>query len=215
MPEPDVYQPEQRHWQDRFDTRRLADRLAQLTASEVITPESAAFIGARDFFFLASVDADGMPTCSFKGGAPGFVRVVDETTLAFPSYDGNGMFLSMGNVLARPPVGLLFVDFEKPNRIRVQGHASVSDDDPLLEHEPEAQLMVRIAVTKVFPNCPRYVPKMQRVADSPHVPRPGVETPFAPWKRLELFTDALPEADAERARDLGPLSLEAYLDATS
>ena len=65
-------------------------------------------------FFLATADEHGMPQCSYKGGDPGFVRVVDEHTLAFPSYDGNGMYLSLGNLLVNPQVGILFIDFAQP-----------------------------------------------------------------------------------------------------
>src|SRR5690606_24138939 len=126
--------------QDRFDTRRLADRLAE-TATDVLDGYRA-FIEARDMFFLATVDADGQPQCSYKGGDPGFVRVLDAHTIAFPSYDGNGMFLSLGNLTANPAVGLLFVDFEGGSRLRVNGTAHVDPDDPLIDTYPGAQVVV-------------------------------------------------------------------------
>ena len=95
-------------------------------------------------FFLATADEHGMPQCSYKGGEPGFVRVVDEHTLAFPSYDGNGTYLSLGNLLRNPQVGILFIDFTRPKRLRVNGIASIDDDDPLLADYAEAQLIVRV-----------------------------------------------------------------------
>jgi uncharacterized protein len=129
---PSLYGDAHRRLQDQFDSRRLADRLEQVTQHYEFTESDKAFIESRDMFFLATVDHEGRPTCSYKGGDPGFVRVLDKTTLAFPSYNGNGMFLSMGNIAARDQVGLLFIDFETPNRIRVQGRAEVTADDPLL-----------------------------------------------------------------------------------
>src|SRR5712691_7527376 len=101
-----------RRLQDRFDTRRLADRIDGLLVSDAISEGDRRFIEARDMFFLATADAEGRPQCSYKGGAPGFVRVLDEQTIAFPNYDGNGMYLSAGNAVLNPHVGILFVDFE-------------------------------------------------------------------------------------------------------
>lgn len=191
---------EQRALQDRFDSRRIADRINELLVSEVIDQGAAELIQRQDMMFVASVDADGQPTCSYKGGDPGFVRVLDERTLAFPSYDGNGMFLTLGNAAATQQVGLLFVDFADPGRVRVHGRASVSADDPLLETWPGAQLVVRVAVTEVFPNCPRYVHRMEAVGPSRFVPRGDAPPPVPDWKRSEWAHDALPEGDPARER---------------
>src|SRR5437870_10722905 len=141
--------------QDRFDTRRLADRIDERLVTDTISDHDRAFIEARDMFFLATCDDDGTPTCSYKGGDPGFVRVLDERTVAFPNYDGNGMYLSMGNLLVNPHVGMLFVDFvsERPSRLRLNGIASVDEEDELVARYPEAQFIVRVDVTQLFPNC--------------------------------------------------------------
>src|SRR5271170_1559786 len=101
-------------------------------------------------FFLTSVDHRGYPTCSYKGGKAGFVRVVDPETIAFPSYNGNGMFLSMGNILTSHKVGLLFIDFETPHRVRVHGVAAIDRNDPLLKEFTGAELVVRVTVTETF-----------------------------------------------------------------
>jgi predicted pyridoxine 5'-phosphate oxidase superfamily flavin-nucleotide-binding protein len=192
-----------RELQDRFDTRRIADRIEELLAKETIDPGTRAFIERMDMFFLATADADGAPQCSYKGGDPGFVRVLDDRTLAFPSYDGNGMFLSLGNVLRNPRVGLLFVDFQAGSRVRVNGIASVADDDPLLASYPGAQVVVRVRTTEVFPNCPRYIHRMQLVERSPFVPQVECAPPVPEWKRRSWSRDALPEGDP--ARDAPPL----------
>ena len=127
------YSESSRQLQDRFDTRRLADRLDERFLQRgFIDEDDRAFIEKRDMFFLATADADGRPQCSYKGGEPGFVRVLDEHTVAFPNYDGNGMYLSAGNVLVNPHVGLLFISFEHRKRMRLNGIAEHSEDDPML-----------------------------------------------------------------------------------
>src|SRR5437763_8944542 len=139
-----LYHEKSRKLQDRFDTRRLADRIEERIVHDRIDDGDRAFIEARDMFFIATVDEHGQPQCSYKGGEPGFVRVLDERTIAFPVYDGNGMYLTAGNALANPQVGLLFIDFEGRKRLRLNGVASVRDDEPLLAEWPEAQLVVRV-----------------------------------------------------------------------
>ena len=196
-----LYHEGNRHWQDRFDTRRLADRIEQRLDRDVIDADDRDFIERMDMFFLATADENGMPQCSYKGGDPGFVLVVDEHTVAFPNYDGNGTYLSMGNLLRNPQVGMLFVDFASPKRLRVNGIASIEDDDPLLASYPEAQLVVRVRATHVLPNCPRYVHRMKTVERSRFVPREACETPVPDWKRSSWSRDVLPAADPARAAE--------------
>jgi hypothetical protein len=189
-----AYNEGSRRLQDQFDTRRLADRLAE-RARDHIDPDDRAFIEARDMFFIATTDEHGQPQCSYKGGDPGFVRVVDERTIAFPVYDGNGMFLTAGNMLVSPRVGLLFIDFEGRKRLRLNGTASVDDADPLLAEYPEAKLMVRVTAAEVFANCPRYIHEYRLVQRSRFVPQAERETPVPGWKRREWAHDVLPAGD--------------------
>jgi len=196
-----LYHDGNRTLQDRFDTRRLADRIEEKLVHDFIGPHDAAFIESRDMFFIATTDGEGRPNCSYKGGDPGFVRIVDQGTLAFPSYDGNGMYLSMGNLLKNPDVGLLFIDFERGKRMRVNGVASVDEHDELMAEYPEAQFVVRVAVREVFPNCPRYVHRYRKVEASEFVPREGCETPVPSWKRSDWAKDVLPEHDPARDPD--------------
>ena len=151
-----LYGPVHRSLQERFDTHRLADNVEKRVVLTEIPPEHKAFIESREMFFLSTIDHQGRPTVSYKGGDPGFVRVLDSKTVAFPCYDGNGMFYSMGNLLGNPQVGMLFMNLEKPHRLRLQGVASIDDNDPLLQEYAEAQLVVRVAVSEIFRNCPRY-----------------------------------------------------------
>jgi hypothetical protein len=193
-----AYHSGMRQLQDRFDTRKLADRLDEKLARTAFTAEDQVFIESRPLFFLASADASGRPDCSYKGGAPGFVRVTGAEELAFPSYDGNGMFRSLGNVLVNPAVALLFIDFERPNRLRVNGFARVGDDDPLLADFAGAQFIVRIRAARIFPNCPRYIHRMTIAEPSPYVPRAGYSPPIPKWKRFDAFADVLPRNDPAR-----------------
>jgi predicted pyridoxine 5'-phosphate oxidase superfamily flavin-nucleotide-binding protein len=190
-----LYNEGSRRLQDHFDTRRLADRIEDRIVRDHIDAADRAFIEARDMFFIATVDADGQPQSSYKGGEPGFVRVLDERTIAFPIYDGNGMYLTAGNLVSTKKVGLLFIDFEGRKRLRLNGVASVSEDDPLLAEYPEAQLMVRVAAAEVFPNCPRYIHEYELVARSRFVPKSECETPVPHWKQREWARDVLPEGD--------------------
>jgi len=192
------YSPTSRALQDRFDTRRLADRLADVKVHSRFTDDDRQFIGRLDMFFLASVDAGGQPTCSYKGGDPGFVIVVDERTLAFPNYDGNGMYLSMGNLDATRAVGMLFIDFERQRRMRVDGAARIVFDDPLLPRYPEAQFVVRVEALRIFPNCPRYIHHYQLVDRSRFVPHAQAPTPIPGWKQSDWARDVLPANDPAR-----------------
>jgi predicted pyridoxine 5'-phosphate oxidase superfamily flavin-nucleotide-binding protein len=193
-----AYHAGMRQLQDRFDTRRLADRLDEKLGRTAFTPEDREFIESRRLLFLATADAEGQPDCSYKGGDAGFVRVTGTNELAFPSYDGNGMFRSLGNVLANPAVALLFMDFERPNRLRVNGRASIAEDDPLLASFAGAQMIVRVRAVRIFPNCPRYIHRMSFVEASPYVPRAGYTPPVPKWKRFEAFCDVLPQDDPAR-----------------
>jgi len=190
-----LYSAASRKLQDRFDTRRLADRIEERIVHDRIDDGDRVFIEARDMFFIATTDEEGQPQCSYKGGEPGFVRVLDDTTIAFPIYDGNGMYLTAGNLVATKNVGLLFIDFEGRKRMRLNGVASVDDADPLLSDYPEAQLIVRVTATEVFPNCPRYIHEYKLVNRSRFVPKAECETPVPQWKRSDWAHDVLPEDD--------------------
>ncbi len=197
MTDQDMYHEGMRSLQDARETRPLADRLGKVTLRSAFTAEDRAFISSRPMMFVATADSSGNPDCSYKGGLPGFVRVVDDRTLAFPDYDGNGMYRSWGNVLVNPAVGLLFLDFESPRRLRVNGMAEISASDPLLVEFPGAVFIVRVTASKIFPNCPRYVHKMQLVEYSAYAPRADYVPPVPAWKTFEVFRDALPPRDRE------------------
>lgn len=190
-----MYHDGMRQLQDARETRSLADRLEQVTVHVAFTEDDRNFIERSPMFFLATADADGHPDCSYKGGLPGFVRVLDNQTLAIPDYDGNGMYRSWGNVLVNPNVGLLFLDFEESKRIRVNGTAEISDSDPLLAEFPGSVFIIRVTAKRIFPNCPRYIHKMKLVEYSTFAPRTDYTPPVPEWKTFDEFRDTLPKRD--------------------
>lgn len=182
-----------RELQDAFGSRALADRLVERLKREAFTADDASFIAAQAFFFLATADAEGRPDCSFKGGAPGFVQVLAPDLLVFPDYDGNGMFKSLGNIVANPQVGLLFITMgERPARLRVNGRAEVVTDHPMMAAMPGAQLLVRVTPEAIFPNCPRYIPDMATGTPSKYAPLPETPPVEPSWKTFPDFADVVP-----------------------
>jgi uncharacterized protein len=206
----DLYGPQHRALQADFETTNLADAVNSIIVVPEVAPEHQGFIESRDMFFLTTIDHRGFPTCSYKGGNAGFVKVVDSKTLAFPSYDGNGMYLSMGNITQNNKIGMLFIDFETPHRVRVHGTASISKDDPLLSEYHEAELIVRVQIEEVFINCPRYIHQYERKEASKYVPQTTCETPMAQWKRIEPLQPVLDEKTQAQAAEQGLISPEEY-----
>jgi hypothetical protein len=187
-----LYHEGNRRLQDAFDSRRISDRLEAKLARTTFNDDDKAFVESAIYFFLATADAEGRPDSSFKGGPAGFVRVTGPSELAFPDYDGNGMFKSLGNVVDNPHVGLLFIDMHgKPRRLRVNGEAKVLRDDPLLASTVGAQLIVRVTARAIFPNCPRYIPKLELAEASVYTPKAGCDPVEPAWKGFDAFKDAI------------------------
>lgn len=186
-----------RDLQAEFGSAALADRLVERLRHSAFTDDDKAFIEGAEFFFLATASPDGQPDCSFKGGPKGFVRVLQPDLLVWPDYDGNGMFKSLGNIASNPLIGMLFIRFgEKPKRVRVNGRAAVSTDDPLMAQAVGAQAIIRVTPVDIFPNCPRYIPDPAGATASPYVPRAG-EAPVEPaWKSFDMFSDVVPPRKA-------------------
>jgi len=205
-----LYSPQHRALQEEFNTTKLAELLDNGWIHETISEEERNFINTRDMFFLSTVDPDGMPTVSYKGGGVGFVKVLDESTLVFPGFDGNGMFYSVGNIDAQGKVGLLFIDFETPHRIRVQGTAKLLRDHPLMAEYTEAKYLIMVTVTKIWVNCPRYIHKYQKIDQSKYVPEPCKVTPIPTWKRMDIVQDAITPEERIIAESQGIVNLSEY-----
>ena len=194
-----------------FDTRALADRIEAVALKPEIDETAKAFIESREMFFLSTVDHKGRPTVSYKGGTKGFVRVIDDTTLMFPSYDGNGMYLSMGNISGNAEIGMLFIDFEKPFRLRAQGRAEliVGGDD--VKAFREAEMVVKVSIHEVWMNCPRYVHRFQKIENSRYAPGVEDETPFCEWKRIDAMQDVVRPDEREKVERLGTTTIDDWM----
>lgn len=205
------YSKQHRALQVQFGTEKMADRIEQLASHNEFNDDAKGFIEHSEMFFLTTINDKGQPTVSYKGGDMGFVKVLNSNTLIFPSYDGNGMFLSMGNIVGNDQIGMLFISFEAPHRIRVQGTATISQDAALLAHYKEADFVVTVKLSELWQNCPRYIPKMEKVRSSRYVPRADCETPLAEWKRVDLLQDVLPPADLAKAQAKGTIDIMEWI----
>ena len=204
------YTEAQRTLQNEFRTRDLAERIKEAVVTEILSDQQAAFIHSRNMFYLSTVDELGYPSCSYKGGDIGFVRVIDPKTLVFPNYDGNGMFMSTGNIQAKSKIGLLFIDFQTPQRIRVRGEAKCIKEGPILKSYPGANLAVELTVSNVWVNCPRYIHRMNLSDQSPYIPAKDGTIPLALWKRVDLVQDVITDKDRAEAESLGIITIDEY-----
>lgn len=186
-----------RELQSMFGSAALADRLVERLRRSEFTDSDKTFIESLEFFFLATSNPVGQPDCSFKGGPPGFARVVRPDLLVWPDYDGNGMFKSLGNIAINPSVGLLFMRMgDTPSRLRANGRAEIVFDDPLMAEFAGAQALIRFTPIDIFPNCPRYIPDPAAAEPSPYIPHAG-EPPVEPkWKAMDMFKDVVPPRKA-------------------
>ncbi|MGL4397013.1 MAG: pyridoxamine 5'-phosphate oxidase family protein [Hyphomicrobium sp.] len=206
-----LYGETHRALQMAFDSRKLADKVEEIVVRPEIDDMGKAFIESRDMFFLSSVDHRNRPTVSYKGGTAGFVKVLDPTTIAFPNYDGNGMYLSMGNISGNPEVGLLFIDFERPFRTRLQGRAELIVSGPELSLFKEAEMVVKVKVSETWMNCPRYIHRYSKVEQSKYAPGVEPETPFCEWKRIDIMQDAMRPAELKKVAELGTTTIDEWI----
>lgn len=205
-----LYEACHRALQDRRGSRRLADLTELAIFHDVFTEDDRAFVEGADMFFLSSVSPEGQPTVSYKGGLPGFVRV-RRNRLSFPVYDGNGMFLSAGNAAATARVGLLFIDFETPRRLRIHGVATL-DESEAGTAQAGALFSVQVVPTQIFVNCPRYIHRRRRIESSKYAPGGGAEPPLPAWKQLEGIQAGLTPAERAQVQRLGTISPQEYED---
>ena len=207
-----LYSKSHRELQDQFDSRKMADRLNEVIVKKSFDEDAISFIKSVDMFFLSTIDHNNRPTVSYKGGDPGFVKVIDETTLAFPSFDGNGMFMSTGNIKQNNKIGMLFISFEKPHRLRVHGEATITEGDSLLKIYPEADLIVRVKLTDYWQNCPRYIHRYKKINGSKYVPKKNKKTPVAGWKKTDIVQDVLSKKDSKKISKKDVIGINEWLE---
>lgn len=194
----EMYADGSRKLQDKYKARKVADLIQQATAVTSFDDDQFGyrdFISQATYFFLATSSGTNTDS-SFKGGPKGFVRITGPNTLVFPDYDGNRMYKSLGNIVDNPNIGMLFMKFENEDgqrylRVRINGHATVHDDHPLLGEFPGAKRIVEVETKFIYLNCPRYIPEMQLVDQSAHIPEEGKEQPIPGWKNKPGIKEAL------------------------
>jgi hypothetical protein len=193
------YHDGMRALQDRFDGRRVADRLAEHRRRWDFWEDDRVMIENAPFFFIATSFGD-YTDCSMRSGMPGFVKIVAPGTIEFPEYDGNSMYRTLGNISRNPNVGLLFVKFDgKTYRIRINGRATILDDADTLSRHHGAKLVVRVEC-ELFSNCPRAVHDLEGGRLSAYLPRPDYDPPAPEWKSRDYIRDVLPASDPHRAK---------------
>jgi predicted pyridoxine 5'-phosphate oxidase superfamily flavin-nucleotide-binding protein len=208
----DFYTSTQRRLQEEFGARSLADRVMESIVTEELGEHHVSFITARNMFFLATVDENGFPSCSYKGKAPGFVRVLNPATVVFPNYDGNGMYMSQGNIEATAKVGLLFINYEVPQRMRLRGTAKLHRQGALVKSYPGAITVTEISIERVWLNCARYVHRMIPKELSAFLPRDDGTYRLAPWKRIHELQSVISEKERKEAESLGLITAEEYAE---
>ena len=194
------FHPGMRELQDRFEGRAVPDRLADNRMRTAFSDTDREFIETSSFFFLSTATPESVD-CSFKGGDPGFVRVVGENILEWPDYDGNRMYRSLGNIIRNPRLGLLFIRFDGTRfdgsaRLRVNGKAVLDESDAARKEIPGAKRIIRMTAEHIFTNCPRYIPTMASEGASVFTPRNGYTPPEPAWKSRDFVKDIF---DEERA----------------
>jgi predicted pyridoxine 5'-phosphate oxidase superfamily flavin-nucleotide-binding protein len=137
-----------------------------------VTAELAEFLAEQNSFFLATANAQGQPYIQHRGGPPGFLRVLDETTLGFADFRGNRQYISMGNLVENAKVHLFLVDYAERRRVKIWGEAKVVEDDAALlekltpagyDARPERAFVIHL--TAWDENCPQHIPQRFEAAD--------------------------------------------------
>jgi predicted pyridoxine 5'-phosphate oxidase superfamily flavin-nucleotide-binding protein len=165
--------------QEKFDTRARAHAFYRNQVLGYLNPSMQAFISQREVMFVGTADRHGEADTSFRAGLAGFVRVLDEKTLAYPEYRGNGVMSSLGNIFENPHVGLLFVDFtEGKIGLHVNGCARIVENDEFLRDVsvPESvrgdislatgrrpERWVVVSVVEAYIHCSKHIPRMQKI----------------------------------------------------
>ncbi len=152
--------------QTRYGSREIYQKFAQRGVSEdLLTVRETEFIAARDSFYMGTVNSNNYPYIQFRGGPTGFLKVLEEKTLAFVDFVGNLQYLSVGNLLENDRVFLFLMDYAHRRRLKIWGRARVIDDDPeLLEelsdpnYEAERARVFLIKVEAFDWNCPQHIP---------------------------------------------------------
>ena len=163
--------------QKKFGSQDRATRFYDRQMHDHLTPQMQTFIGRQEMVFLATADARGNCDCSPRFGKKGFVVVLDEKTIAFPEFRGNGVFASLGNMFENPHIGLVFIDFfDSTVGLHVNGNARICEADEVPDtlsfveqtyrREPLSRLDERwviVQVEEAYIQCSKHVPRLKKL----------------------------------------------------
>ena len=157
-----------------YGTQDRADRFYADQVRDRLLPAMVEFVARMEMVFVSTSDASGECDASLRAGPPGFVAVLDDRTIAYPEYRGNGVHASLGNIAENPHVGILMIDFEQDRiGLHVNGVAYIVADDDLRAAHPDlpqdtargrrAERWVVVEVEEAYVHCRKHIPQMQRV----------------------------------------------------
>lgn len=164
----------ERYVQAVMGSTERADRFYRDQMLDHLNPMMREFIARQEMLFIATADARGECDSSFRAGPPGFVHVIDEWTLVYPEYRGNGVFASAGNVIQNPHIGLMFLDFQHDRiGLHVNGRVKIMEDERLRPHIPDlplpqtpgqrAQMWMMVQVEEAYIHCRKHIPHLRKV----------------------------------------------------
>jgi hypothetical protein len=168
-----AFTPAVKALQERYGSREGYTRFETSgPANNTVTPAIAAFIAARDSFYMGTVNSDGWPYIQFRGGAPGFLKVLDQQTLGFADFQGNLQYISTGNLAENDRVFLFLMNYAQRQRLKIFGRALVVDNDSELlqqlsdlNYSAEVERAILIHIEAWDWNCPQHIPIRYSEAD--------------------------------------------------
>ncbi len=189
--------------QARYGAREHGLRIEQREpANDRLNADLVDFIAGVDSFFIATANSDGWPHVQHRGGPAGFVKVLDDRTLAFADYAGNKQYITVGNLAENDRVLLFFIDYERGRRLKIWGRAAVIDDDPALllrvsdpDYPAEVERAIRIHVLAFDLNCRQHFPKLVRAATVQKMIAAAVGRPGAAESRSPVAREPVADHD--------------------
>ncbi|WP_063055279.1 pyridoxamine 5'-phosphate oxidase family protein [Nocardia salmonicida] len=174
MPEKFVGSDGEHELQETLGTSDRAERFYDDQVIDYLNPTMVDFVARMDMAFIATADSHGECDSSFRAGPPGFLHVIDDRTIAYPEYRGNGVMASLGNILENPHVGILMIDFVRDLiGLHINGKARMVADSelrgtvtdlPPAERGKTSQVWVVVDVEEAYIHCRKHIPQMVPVA---------------------------------------------------
>ena len=173
IPSDIAFTPSVKAIQSRKGSRNAYSRMEASDGwKTTISSELAAFIAKQSSFFIATANAAGQPYIQHRGGPPGFLKVLDESTLAFADFNGNRQYITAGNLQDNPKVHLFLIDYSTQQRVKVWGTAMIVENEPELinrlmpqDYKARSEQAILIRVDTWDANCPQHILQRFEAAD--------------------------------------------------